>query len=300
MGDAFMTILRRAALDSHRFPMEVLEKLVAAIDINDVVDRTAALPASVRLDYSDDHFVAGFRLSRQLWQSGFEPPALIEFARSVRRGDPLDDETRQDFKHARARFKHLRFAFFLYSREHRSPPILSLVTLVMGELQDSLRYRDRRETARWALRLQALLNAPVCMLLMREADRLAPSNAASFRRFTLSQIGQLQSAVAKSRMSGHAFHAARKVISRQVSFHDDMRSLDLVANMAMEHRSMARWLATLNGLMGQFHDKLVAANATGTSHYSQDVFQLPEEIRSRLSHLIGLYLGTSNSAPPLA
>ena len=58
---------------------------------------------------------------------------------------------------------------------------------------------------------------------------------------------------------------------------------------------MARWLATLNGLMGQFHDELVSRNAAGTFSYTRDMFALPDDIRFRLDELVGLYLGTSNS-----
>ena len=60
---------------------------------------------------------------------------------------------------------------------------------------------------------------------------------------------------------------------------------------------MARWLATLNGLMGQAHDDLVARNAAGAFRYRRDTFKLPDEIRARLDALVALYLGTSSSKP---
>lgn len=289
-----MTRLGRAALDAIRFPPETLDALVAAIDINDVVDLAARLPATVRIDYPAEHFVQGFALSRQLWQEGFDWRSVAAMAGRVRRGADLDADERRAFKQVRARFKHLRFAFYLYGAEHRSPPMLSLVTLVMGELQDALRVRGPVEVRRQASRLQLLLAGPGRLVLMREADRIRPSDPDGFRRFVLAQVASLRPMLAGANTGAHAFHAARKVVSRQVSFHDDMRTLF----PSEEHRAMARWLATLNGMMGQFHDGLVAGHASGASDYRRDRFVLPEPIRERLASLCDLYLGTSSSWSP--
>lgn len=286
-----MTPLRRAALDAIRFPPETLDALVAAIDINDRIDLTADLPAAVTLDYPPDRFVDGFALSRQLWQEGFDWRGLLAMAGQLRRGGTLDEEQRRWFKQVRACFKHLRFAFFLYDARHRSPQMLSLVTLVLGELQDAVKVRGPREVRRHAVRLELLLAGPARLLLARETDRLLPSDAAGYRRFTLSQMGTLRPLLAAPLTGAHAFHAARKVVSRQVSFHDDMRTL----HPSPEHVATARALATINGLMGQFHDELVARDAAGSFRYARDTFALPPEIRARLEALVALYLGTSSS-----
>ncbi len=295
-----MTILRRAELAAVRFAAERIDALVAAIDINDRIDLDAALPTTVRLHYPAERFVEGFALSRQLWREGFDPPALTALAIRLKGGGQLDADTGRWFKQVRARFKHLRFAFFLYAAGHRSPAMLSLVTLVMGELQDAVRVRHARDVARHAARLQLLLSRPARLLLAHEVDRLVPSDAAAFRRFTVSQIASLAPLLATPVTGAHAFHAARKVVSRQVSFHDDMRTLNPYGEQAVEHRAMARWLATLNGLMGQFHDELVTQNAAGTFRYARDTFALPEDIRARLEALVPLYLATRSSNPPSA
>jgi hypothetical protein len=296
VGDAGVTTLRARALDADPFATDVLAALVAAIEVNDLVDREASLPVSVTRDYPAEQFVECFRLSRQLWKEGFDRRGLIALAAGLRRGEALDEEARRWFKQVRARFKHLRFAFFLYSAEHRSPPMLSLVTLVMGELQDAVRVKGMREVRRQATRLQLLLAPPGAQYLARETGRLTPSVSDGFRRFVEGEVASLRPLLAARETGAHAFHAARKVVSRQVSFHDDMRTL----YPSDEHRAMARWLATLNGLMGQAHDDLVARNAAGAFRYGRDAFVLPEEIRVRLEALVRLYLGTSNSKPPSA
>ncbi len=288
-----MTPLPRVALDESAYDAETLDALVAAIDVNDLIDLHAPLPQELALDFPPERFVEGFRLSRQLWQLGFDRAGLIDLAARLRRGETIDEAQRHWFKQVRARFKHLRFAFFLYSQQHRSPKMMSLVTLVMGELQDAVKVKGRAEVRRQASRLYLLLKAPTWRLLTREADRFVPSDAAGFRRFTLSEMASLQPLLSSPAIGAHAFHAGRKVISRQVSFHDDMRTL----YPAEEHRAMARWLATLNGLMGQFHDDLVARNASGSFSYARDTFALPDDIRSRLGEIATLYLGTSSSVP---
>lgn len=292
-----MTTLHRAELDAIRFAPERIDALVAAIDVNDRIDAHAALPATVGLDHPAERFVEGFGLSRQFWQEGFDRRAVIALAAALRRGERLDADARHGFKQVRARFKHLRFAFFLYGAAHRSPAVLSLVTLVMGELQDAVRVGRTRDIARHAVRLHLLLAGPARLLLAREVDRLTPSDAAGFRRFTLAQVESLRPLLRAPTTGAHAFHAARKVVSRQVSFHDDMRTLHPSAGTAAEHRAMARWLATLNGLMGQFHDDLVTRNAAGTFRYARDTFALPGEIAVRLEALVALYLATSSSNP---
>ena len=280
-----------AELDLPRFAPEQLAALLAAIDVNDKIDHRAELPSAVSLDQPAKHFVAGFRLSRQLWQEGFDWRALNAMAARLRAGESLSAAEQRSFKQIRARFKHLRFAYFLYDARHRSPPILSLVTLVLGELQDAFRVRGGREIWRQATALRLLLTRPVRLLLVRETDHFRPSDPASFRAFTLAEIASLRPLLATAAASAHAFHAGRKVVSRQVSFHDDMRTL----HPSAEHREMARALATLNGLMGHLHDELIARDAAGAFSYAQDTFALPDDIRARLQKLVGLYLGTSSS-----
>lgn len=280
------------------FDPELLAALIAAIDVNDVIDPDAPLP-TVALDIPTDRFADGFRLSHQLWRERFDPSALSAFAARMRRGEPLDDDARRWFKQVRAAFKHLRFAFYLYDAAHRAPPILSLVTLEMGELQDAVRVGRARATRRHAAALQLLLTAPLARLLRHETSRFRLTDAEGFRRFTLAEAASLRPLLAAPMTGAHAFHAARKVVSRQVSFHDDMRTLR-PGRQGNDHRTMARWLATLNGMMGRVHDDLVTRHAGGTFRYDRDVFALPEAIRARLEAFVALYLGTSSSNPPSA
>lgn len=290
-----MSGLRRQDLDARRFPAETLDRLVAAIDVNDRIDLDAPLPAFGPLHHARERSIDGFALSRQLWRERFDAPGLIALATTLRRGETMDETARRWFKQVRAAFKHLRFACFLYSAAHRAPPGLSLVTLELGEVQDAIRVGDMRAVRRHATALRLLLTGPARLLLHRETDRLRPSDADALAAFTRAQVASLRPALAAERVGAHAFHAARKVVSRQVSLHDDMRTLYPDDPQHARHRAAARWLATLNGLMGRLHDELVASHAAGRFDYVRDTLVLPDAIAARLGALVDGHLGTSSS-----
>lgn len=77
----------------------------------------------------------------------------------------------------------------------------------------------------------------------------------------------------------------RKVVSRQVSFYDSMRTL--VPNA--EEARLSRFLSAINGLMGRMHDDMVEQAAAGSADYGRDGFPLPDDIRRRLETLVDHY-----------
>lgn len=276
--------LDAGALDARRFDRARLDLLYAAIEVNDLIDPAAAPPPAVRLDYRQANLVEGYRLSRQLWREGHDRAALIGTATTLARGGPFGRDEQRAFKQVRAKFKHLRFAFVLYRADHRCPAAFKAITTTMGQLQDAVRGGRQQAVRRQALLLRGLLANLPQQLLAREVDRVSLTDPHGFRAFTLAQIAALRRMLGSPTINGHRFHAARKIVSRQVSFHDDMRTLAPDADLA----TMARYLATINGLMGQHHDLLVARAAAGDG-YGGDEFAMPEPIRERLAKLVALY-----------
>lgn len=262
-----------------------LEALFAAILVNDVVDASVDLPDVIRIDYPTEHLADGFALSRQLWEQGFDRDALIALAGKLGREGEIDAAEQLWFKHVRAKFKHLRFAFVLYGAEHRCPATFKAVTTAMGHLQDAFRGGRRGAVARQAAVLRLLLARVPLAVLRRETLRMTPSDGGDFARFTAAQITELRGMLAADTITGHKFHVARKIVSRQVSFHDDMRTI----HPAPEHFLLSRYLSAINGLMGQFHDGLVARKASGELDYARETFAFPPDIRARLTALVERY-----------
>lgn len=261
------------------------EALFEAILVNDVVDAAVELPPSIRIDYPAEHLADGFAISRQLWREGFDRADLIAFIAKLLRGEAISADEQLWFKHVRAKFKHLRFAFVLYGAHHACPRMFKSVTTSMGLLQDAFRNDRRDATVRQSMVLRAMLSHLPLKLLYREVHHLKHSDAASFRAFTLRQIADLRGTLAQRDTTGHLFHAARKIVSRQVSFHDDMR----IIYPTPEHVVLSRYLSAINGLMGAFHDELVLRAGRGELDYAHGTFAMPEDIRARLEALVARY-----------
>lgn len=268
-----------------RFSGDELDRLFDAILINDVVDATVTLPEAIRLDYSDAYLRDGFAISRALWAAGFDRAATIHLVTRLGRGGAIAADEQIWFKHVRAKFKHLRFAFVLYDSAHRCPAAFKAVTTSMGHLQDAFRGGRQGAVTRHAAVLRLLLARPSMMLVEREIGRVDLAGGAGFRRFTLAQIAELRAMLGRQAVTGHEFHVARKIVSRQVSFHDDMRTI----HPAPEHLAMSRYLSAINGLMGRFHDELVARKAGGSLDYARARFAMPDDIRARLTALAARY-----------
>lgn len=262
-----------------------LDTLWAAIQVNDLVADVAAPPKVPGLDIGREQILAGFGISRQLWRQGFDRADLLAMVQMLARGGRPDPGTRLRFKHVRARFKHLRFAFVLYGIDHSCPMTLKAITTAMGHLQDALKGGQAPAIRRFATILRHLLGPLPQALMQREVGRLEPCDPDGYRRFVLSQIATLRGMLEAAAMTGHQFHAARKVVSRQVSFHDDMRAL----TGRKDHEEMARFLAAINGLMGSAHDALVLDRTAGRSDYARRSFALSPDIRQRLTALVALY-----------
>lgn len=264
-----------------------LDRLFEAILVNDVVDAAVALPETIRIDYPDAHLRDGFAISRDLWTAGFDRAALIDLLGALGRDGAIGADAQLWFKHVRAKFKHLRFAFVLYGRAHACPAAFKAVTTGMGHLQDAVRNGRQGTVRRYAAVLRLLLTRPAMRLLEREIARVDLADGGDFRAFTLTQIAELRAILETPAITAHRFHVARKIVSRQVSFHDDMRTI----YPSQEHLLMSRYLSAINGLMGQYHDDLVARRTAGGLDYARDAFAIPHDIRARISALVTRFPG---------
>jgi len=268
-----------------RFSPTQLDALFAAILVDDVVDAEVDLPSAIRVDYPAGHIADGFALSRQLWEDGFDRDALIGLTEKLGRDGTIDAAEQQAFKHVRAKFKHLRFAFVVYGGQHRCPTTFKTVTTLMGHLQDAVRNAQRGAIARQAALLRIALGRFSIALLRREVSRVTLSDPADFRAFTLAQVAELRTMLAAPSLTGHHFHVARKIVSRQVAFHDDMRTI----HPSPENHALSRYMSAINGLMGRYHDDLVLRKVSGALDYGRDLFALPADIRQRLTALVERY-----------
>jgi len=89
----------------------------------------------------------------------------------------------------------------------------------------------------------------------------------------------LNAFIRKPLLSGKEFHTVRKIISQQVSCFDTLRTLN---PQNLHLRQVSRYLAAINGLMGDRHDEMVRDSLTGRNAYDSPS-RLDDDIRQRLA-----------------
>lgn len=266
------------------FPAETLRRLFDAVDVNDIIDAHVPLPQPIVLACPDDSIRQCYSLCLQFWKDGVKREDALRLVEKLLRNEGLSADERLEFKHIRARYKHLRFTQRLYSKRHASDYLFDKTTRVFGKLQDAFRSGRRGDIIRSGLRLRVLLSKPVWSMVQRSLENTPLVSEAGLIAFQKAEIKALKDAMARSTFAGHEFHSVRKIVSMQVCFYDTLRTLG-----PNDHAyRMSRFLAAINGLMGSRHDEMVAEALSGRRHYDTPA-PLGNETRSRLQTLIAHY-----------
>ena len=264
------------------FSAEQCDALFAAVLAHDDIDLGAQLPETISLDYTPDQLARCFAICKQLWQEGVDRAALVEMIATIARQHAQTAEEQLAFKYLRAKLKHLRFAFVVCDERHRYPRLFHWMTAIMGNLQDAFKNKQYAHVERIAVPVRFFLSRFVYALIGKEIDGFRPSATQSFRRYVHGQLDFIRLNLARDALTSKEFHEVRKVISRLVAHYDNLKILYPSA----DHSAVSRYLGTINGLMGNAHDEMVARKFDKTHDYYADTFALPEEIRQRLTALV--------------
>jgi len=264
------------------FSAEQCDALFAAVLAHDDIDLGAQLPETISLDYTPDQLARCFAICKQLWQEGVDRAALVEMIATIARQHAQTAEEQLAFKYLRAKLKHLRFAFVVCDERHRYPRLFHWMTAIMGNLQDAFKNKQYAHVERIAVPVRFFLSRFVYALIGKEIDGFRPSTTESFRRYVHGQLDFIRLNLARDALTSKEFHEVRKVISRLVALYDNLKILYPSA----DHSAVSRYLGTINGLMGNAHDEMVARKFDKTHDYYADTFALPEEIRQRLTVLV--------------
>lgn len=277
-------IRKRPATRWPTFPPETLRRLFDAVDVDDVIDAHVCLPERIVLDCTQDSLRRCYGLCLQFWEDGFTREELLQLVHKLLRNQGLTADERLQFKHIRARYKHLRFAQRLYGKRHIANALFDLTTRALGNLQDAFRTGQREAVVRYGRKLCLLLSRPVWTLVRLAMEHTRLDSVAGFIAYRQAQMRQLKEVLAKEAFTGREFHTVRKIISQEVSYYDTVRTLE----PNEDAYRMSRFLAAINGLMGARHDEMVADSFSGRVDYDQPA-PLNREIRWRLEKLIARY-----------
>lgn len=275
---------REANVGRETFPARILDAMFYAVDTDDLVDPEVSLPDPVPVACTRDEMRRCLDLCVQFWEEAADREVMSKLAGRLLRTHDLSPQERVEYKHIRARYKHLRFAFVLYGTKHKPPPLFAATVAVMGHLQDAFRIGNRAGVRRYGFLLRTLLSKPVWQYVKREVASVKLDNASGFLAFRRGEVRKIERAL-NDTVTSHGFHSIRKIVSRQVSFYDTLKTLEPDDRLY----EVSRFLSAINGLMGSMHDGLVEQAGAGQRSYHRDVLELPNDIRTRLETLVANY-----------
>ncbi|WP_312158424.1 hypothetical protein [Pantoea piersonii] len=268
-----------------KFPSEIIDSLFTAVEEDDIVDSNINLPQLIDLHCSLEKIRDNYALCLQFWEDGFTRNELIYLIDAFITNPDLSTSVRMRYKYIRARFKHLRFAQRLYSKTHESGRLFHITTVMLGHFQDAFRNGNKANLKYYGFILHIFLSKPMWSLVRYSLRHIQLETEQGFITYRQEQMRVLRELIANPRLTGKQFHDVRKIISQQVSFYDTLRSIDADNAEAFQ---ISRFLAAINGLMGDKHDEMVADKLSGKGSYDEPA-ALDVDIRQRLEVLLTSY-----------
>ncbi len=265
-----------------KYPQEVVDRLFLAIDEDDVINSETTEFPSVVFGTSQQNIRDYYALCLQLWEEGFTRQELLSLINQVLAGQELTKAQRKQYKFIRARYKHLRFAQRLYSQKHDADKIFKATTVYLGHFQDGFKNGDKNSVQYYGKILRLLLSRPIWSWVKYSLNHLHVDSETGFQRYVCAQLNELSTMLNKATVTGTEFHDIRKIVSQQVSFFDTQRSIE---NNPTQVYAISRFLANINGLMGDKHDEMVADKLSGVREYETPT-TLDSQLRSDLEQLV--------------
>ncbi|QST56036.1 hypothetical protein [Escherichia albertii] len=267
------------------FPLEVSERLFIAVEEDDVVDAEVSLPPTITLRCTSDIIHDNYALCLKFWLDGVNRKELLRLTLKQAAGDELSTDERKQYKYMRARYKHLRFAQRLYLKKHQAGFLFGKTTVFLGRFQDGFRNGKKNIVSYYGNLLRVYLSSPVWWLVNYSLRHSQLESVNGFIANRQAQMRMLKEIVSSPLLTGREFHDVRKIISQQVSYYDTLRSIDPENKEALQ---ISRFLAAINGLMGDKHDEMVADDMENRQPYDAPV-ALDSNIRQRLELLISRF-----------
>ncbi|EPU6500053.1 hypothetical protein ACVYSB_000294 [Escherichia albertii] len=267
------------------FPLEVSERLFIAVEEDDVVDAEVSLPPTITLRCTSDIIHDNYALCLKFWLDGVNRKELLRLTLKQAAGDELSTDERKQYKYMRARYKHLRFAQRLYLKKHQAGFLFGKTTVFLGRFQDGFRNGKKNIVSYYGNLLRVYLSSPVWWLVNYSLRHSQLESVNGFIAYRQAQMRMLKGIVSSPLLTGREFHDVRKIISQQVSYYDTLRSIDPENKEALQ---ISRFLAAINGLMGDKHDEMVADDMENRQPYDAPV-ALDSNIRQRLELLISRF-----------
>lgn len=271
--------------NAKQYTAQQCKELFAAVLADDVIEVDTWFPDQIHLDYTQAQLIECFQICHQVWDEGFIPKEFDGMIKKLYQQRSFNKDDQLVYKHVRAKFKQLRFAFANFDERHEYSRMFDGITILMGRLQDAFKNGQRHLVGRYAILLRLFLTKLPTALLHWEMKKIKPSSVAGFQQYIGKEIDFIRSNLHKTEITGKAFHKIRKIISRQASFYVALT----VLYPSQYHSDVFRYLSTINGMMGRLNDDLVEKELNGTQDYHTDFFTIPDEIKQYLQVVVDKY-----------
>lgn len=272
-----------AHLDAPIFKKSVLEQLFEYILLDDVPHPQTALPQDALPKCTEKEIEAAYKLSWQMLHRGVDFKEFRKLVAYIALTGRTTEEQRQYFKNVRAKFKHMRFACLNFDKKHRYPHGARIFTLLLGNMQDAFKNKQRVSTFLYGLAVLATSSPFFSWFIKKSLLNFERETAEGLLAYHKEENKKLAELLKKAdNVTGHQFHVMRKFISRRTAFNDTLRTI----RPSDALNQLSQYLATINGMMGDEHDCLVEKKLRGEQNYHEEQFKAPEEIIVRLKEFL--------------
>ncbi|MDI2091454.1 hypothetical protein [Commensalibacter oyaizuii] len=266
--------------DRFHFSERQCAQLYAMICVDDEINLDVNLPETIKINYTQAQLIESFLICRQLWLEGIIDRHFPKIVSHLYRTCEISLEDKVIYKMIRAKFKHLCYAYRAFDSRHQRPFLLGHTTGLLGVIQDGFKNNKNSVVKPNAFLLKLLWNEQGLSLLRQEVYRFYPCDLEGFifsiRKRACFIRHQIET---KATISAHDFHSLRKHMSMFAAVYGTFD----VLYPSPYHHQVFQYLATINGLMGNFHDELIERKLNQTQNYFFDHFEIPKEILSRLT-----------------
>jgi len=255
---------------------ELIASLFTNIDADDVETPEAQLPQQVSFACTEAERRDSYMLSLQMLSDYVDRREFCRLISAIIRRRAASAAEIAAFRKMRSCFKHMRYSCANFDARHCYPRPLHKLTALMGDFQDVVINGQKGQILKLGLKLRLKLNSFSYRKLLRGLAAWQADNEAAYQKRLRQENAALAEFLRREplRGTGNELHNLRKIISRRVALNDTLRAL----RPSAEADATSLWLATLNGRLGDIHDRLVAESLAGKRDYKRDIFTPPAHI----------------------
>lgn len=266
-------------LEHPEFQQETLDTLFEYILLDDVVHPNAYLPGNCSPVYQADEIENAYRICWQLFYRSFDAGSFRTKSRKLLLSSDIDPTLFKSLKHVRACIKQLRLVRSSFTIEHSNRGKIGRFSLYLGNFLDAIKNRKRLLAMKYYIRLLFCVTKRYLIQLKQEAERFDAITPTGYQQWLAREYGFIADKLWEGKVTSVDFHTMRKIINRRIACNDNIRAI----SPSKDLDALSAVLATLNALMGDYHDVLIKQRLHKQIDYDNEKISIPEHIVEHLT-----------------